>query len=90
MKSVYKYAVHALCTENVIMPVGARIVHVGFQGNLADVVTFWAEVDDRAEQEVRNFMVIGTGVEIPDGYEYVGTTQNAELPFVWHLYEKSR
>jgi hypothetical protein len=90
MKKVYKYEV--MITDRpqaVYVPVGAKIIHVGVQARADSnrVMVFWVEVDDDAQREPRYFAVFGTGAELPHGAEYVGTSQQPELMFVWHLYE---
>lgn len=65
------------------LPLGARIIYAAMQNNR---ITFWAEVDEEAETEVRVFHVRGTGHIPPfeEGGVHVGSMLDG--PFVWHLY----
>lgn len=53
-------------------------------------VEFWAEHDDAKPEELRTFVIVGTGHPIPDGATYVGTAPRTREGLVWHLYELSR
>ena len=49
----------------------------------------WIETEPGAldeEIEERTYIVVGTGHQIPPGFDHVGSTQDP--PFVWHLYER--
>jgi hypothetical protein len=43
-------------------------------------------VDTESEMEEMRLQVFGTGHEIPDDWEHVGTVQDGE--FVWHIFEE--
>ena len=45
----------------------------------------WAEVDTDMPYIHVDYMIIGTGQEAPQTYEYVATTRDDE-PHLWHLY----
>ena len=74
-------------TQQVAMPVGARVVHVAAQDR---VPTVWAEVEVPAEGQpttmmMRMFRIVGTGARVPDRFEHRGV---AFLdPYVFHVYE---
>jgi hypothetical protein len=86
-RSVWKYDVPlAGVVMSFTMPVGAAVVHVGTQRE--GFVTFWAEVRPSNPTVLRGFRIVGTGHQVADGDEYVGTTIAA--PFVWHLHEVAR
>jgi len=64
---------------------GAKILTAQYQrGNLC----IWALVDaDETATEVRNFMIYGTGMTLPDNPGvYIDTVQEVDL-FVWHIFE---
>lgn len=69
----------------ITMPMGARIVHVGYQHT--DALFFWAIVDKDMPKQHRTFRVVVTGHEFPDRWMHVGTVLME--PFVWHLLEAS-
>lgn len=83
MKRVLKYSVSLNDSPTSIrMPENAKIVLVGHQsGN----VRLWAEVNDKNLEQVREFVIHGTGRSIPDGQEWVASFQMGS--FVWHVYE---
>lgn len=94
-KIIYKYllpikdgAKHAIK-----MPVNARILHLGVQG---DNICIWALVYPMTTQEERYFEIVGTGDPFdPTKMVHVGTVQHevgnewGKQEFVWHVFEKS-
>lgn len=66
----------------IAMPDGARVVHFDIQ---AGVYTMWALVTPGPLVAPRQFMIFGTGHDIPEHAEYIATAQ--QPPFVWHLFE---
>ena len=84
MRTIWKWAlpIEPGGKWSINMPGGAKVV--AFQ--LHDgVPTVSAEVMPDVEPERREFIVVGTGHDIPGGAEHVGTWQ--EGVFVWHLYQ---
>lgn len=79
MKRIYKYKLDV----ETQMPQGSKIIRFGDQGGSLHV---WAEVDTEKPLEVRNFWIAPTGVNIPDGWEWIATCEQG--PFIWHLCEK--
>jgi hypothetical protein len=78
---VYKYPV-----DEVKMPRGAKVVHVGEQGGKPFL---WALVDPDQPEEERTFIVLGTGQAVNgELWSHVGTFQ--QPPFVWHVFELVR
>lgn len=76
------------------MPVGARAVRLApqFTGSMAHgpregVPTLWAVVDVAPDipRESRTFGVFGTGHNLPDQAQHVGS-YDAD-PFVWHVFD---
>lgn len=81
---VYKYPLlTAAGTQEVVLPVGAKIVHVGMQG---ERITLWAEVDpDEHRAAPWAVRILGTGdPAIPDRYTHAGTVFIGA--FVFHVY----
>jgi hypothetical protein len=80
---VYKYpAPEGAESWSVEMPMGAQVVHAGFQGTR---LCLWALVDPEAPAVPRRFLIVGTGQEITDHHlAHVATW--FEGPFVWHLF----
>lgn len=87
-KVVYKYPLDALGPNKVTLPMDARIVHVGIQG---EDVCLWAEhhteTDKISVTHERTFDIYGTGWGIPETAEHIGTVMRG--PYVWHVYEVS-
>lgn len=81
MTTIYKYPL-AEFEQNIQMPQGATILAAQMQDGR---ITLWAACDPCNESEARKFRVIGTGGDLPDGFEYVGTVQSG--PYVWHVFE---
>jgi hypothetical protein len=62
-----------------------EIRHFGEQGGN---LYLWAEVNPDCAPEMRQFMVIGTGWEVPEGALYWGSVISPS-GYVWHLYERA-
>ena len=86
---IWKQEVPVLADPHVTvtLPFNARIIHVNMQGFGA--MAFWfsfpnvpSGIGDR-----RRFRVFGTGQEIPEQWEYVGTALDRKNGLVWHLHE---
>lgn len=83
MKTIWKWAVQEETTID--MPVGAKVLTVQAQCGLPQL---WALVDPDAKRETRTFTVYGTGHDMPDEPgQYVGTFQQCEGKFVFHVFE---
>lgn len=81
-RAVWKFDVSNSVTLD--MPIGAKILSVQAQGA---EICMWALVNTDAKTEKRNFVVYGTGYEIPGGrMSYVGTAQIAG-GLVFHVFE---
>lgn len=87
MLKIYKYVIGPVET-GVLLPVGAEILTVAFQGEL---FCLWAKVDPTATSEIRDIYTFPTGVSIPeeDTYKYIGTGYD---PYnrVLHAFERVR
>jgi hypothetical protein len=79
MRTIHKYSI----SEPVLMPEGYRILKAAMQG---DKPTIWVELDkDRERVYFLQFVVYGTGVDIPDNPGiYLDTLFEGAL--VWHVY----
>lgn len=97
-RHVFKYQIPAAeHPTELVMPAGAKIVHVGSQQ--PGTVTIWAESEENYKPvgllEARLFLTIPTGVDFTEtDAQYVGTAPHVTgLPprstesFVLHLYE---
>lgn len=88
-RAVYKYELRpGDVREMVTMPVGAKVLAFGNQGERA---MLWAEVDPAREPEERFFTIYGTGHALPDDPgHYIGTAQFANGRLVFHAYEDAK
>ncbi len=81
---VYRYAVpcdgqwHDLELTGPIVKVDTRHEHA---------VEVWAIVRDAVGPTPRRFRVYGTGHDIPNTNQHVGSTVSVSGTFVWHLFE---
>ncbi len=82
-RRVYKYQFQA-DGEPVVhnMPMGATFL---FADKQHDGIFGWFEVDTDAKTDLRHFLIVGTGHNIPDRHDWRGSMQDG--PYVWHLYE---
>jgi len=81
MRKIYKYVVGLGFPVTHDLPAGCKVIHGEMQGAEACI---WVLFDDSIKEKVASeFMVFGTGHEIPDEFEYLGTFQ--QPPFVWHV-----
>ena len=86
MRIIYRYPVAPRAEpQSIAVHVGARPIHIGPS---REGLSIWVEQDTDEDLDCdMPFMVVGTGWEIPDGWEYVGTDCCA-TGFVWHLYRQ--
>lgn len=72
------------CFDKVLVPDGGVIRHFGEQGGELFV---WIDIVPDAPRDWREFIVIGTGLDIPPLSIYRGTCVHSS-GFVWHLFER--
>lgn len=82
--TIYKYKLKPEDFPTVLMPEGARLLHVAGQHN---EVCVWADVDlDKPERE-RVFACVATGDSPPTEATYVGTALIYSGDLVIHVYD---
>jgi len=84
VKTIHKFTV-GFGTNSIEMPAGAKLLHVGAQGQSPYACCVWALVNTSAPMVRRHLCVFGTGHEVDVEAAYVGTTQVGE--FVWHVFD---
>lgn len=85
MKTIWKYPLEDTWEQVMLMPEGAKIIHVGEQRG---VICLWAEIDTKVPMEHRKFYTVGTGTQFPSyPVDYLGTVIKEMGIFVWHVYE---
>lgn len=82
MNTIHKFSLQLADRQYVSMPVGAQILSVQDQ---AGQLVLWAHVDEHASHEKRDFVIVGTGHECPEGLVYLATVQQGRC--VWHVFE---
>jgi len=83
MQAVWKFELHPYAP--VTMPVGAKPLHVGVQ---ADAICLWALVDPNAMLEKRNFVIVGTGHDLPEhAGKHLGTALLSGGSLVFHVFD---
>lgn len=84
---IRKYPLMMVDSQEVEMPAGSEILHVGVQKGTP---TVWAIVDpeETTFAEKRIIEIYGTGHRIEDTEHsvYLGTVMDG--PFVWHVFER--
>ena len=85
MKTIWKYTLDPNDLK-INMPIGARILTAREQ---RDRICVWAEVHDDSHTEQRNFVVVATGQEMPEGIlKYLGTASLNSGALIFHVYER--
>lgn len=86
-QTVWKFPLALAETQEVAMPIGADILHLEVQNGRP---CLWALVDPGADEEIRRFMIVGTGHGIPlrsNKQRHVGTFLVEDGEFVFHVFE---
>ncbi|WP_020403778.1 DUF7352 domain-containing protein [Gracilimonas tropica] len=81
MKVIYKYKVQ----PSVMIREGAEILKIAYQNG---ELYLWAMVDSEADEEERNFCIVGTGNKLSSKAKngtYLETV--FQQGYVWHIFE---
>lgn len=85
MKRIFKYMLMHGIDMTVHMRLSSKPVHVDIQNH---AVTLWMEEQISGDDYVnRTFKIVGTGWDVGENCEYVGTAIDREPNLVWHVYE---
>ncbi len=90
MKTIWKFELVVFGRQDIEMPVGAEIIHIGNQNNH---ICMWAEVNSDNPCENRVFELLTTGHPMPnreDGKyrKHLATVLLDQGMFVAHVYER--
>lgn len=85
MHTIYKYVLDVEDEQQLPMPKGATILHVA---SVSDQVTLWALVDPDAPVVNRKFVIHGTGHDVTEPDQYVGTAITMNGRLVWHVFDR--
>ena len=93
MRYVFKYPLRIEDEGTVVMPEGARLLHVAVQEGSEpgpSDLQLWAEVEPERPSQERTVRIFGTGHAMPEDVplHHVGTVQMAGGRLVWHVYEQ--
>lgn len=80
-RKIYKFRIE----PKINLPRQAHVVRVAMQASNPFLWAIFDEVEFPGT-ELREFVVVGTGQEIPDDLEYVGTYEDGA--YIWHLCER--
>jgi len=84
-KRIYKYPFGILDRCMVDLPENHEIIHIGLDPNHQPCI--WAKVDPVEIDVSTEICVIGTGHDVDDGMEHIGSFVDGQ--FVWHVFKKS-
>ncbi len=83
-KTIWKFPLLNM-PYDVTMPEGSKILKVDMQGG---VPTIWVGVDTDMPDEIRKFIIYGTGAVIRQEHTYASYIETVfDGPFVWHIFE---
>ena len=86
MSVIYKYELEPKQVQDLMMPVGAKILHVA---NQFEKICLWALVDRLAEHKPRRFVIFLTGEQDFEAEKsnYLGTVLMQNGVLVLHVFE---
>lgn len=78
---IYKYPLDLADQQTISMPEGAEMLSIG---QSRDQIILWVMADPAAALRDYVFRIVGTGNEVPDGLQYLGTVQQST--YAWHIF----
>lgn len=86
MKTIWKFSLYGF-NEKISVPKDAKILTLQTQKGSPCI---WMLVDTNNELEDRNFYIVGTGHNLNNETidNYIGTYQEFDGNFIWHVFEK--
>ena len=96
MRTIHKYRLDIQDMQMVVMPEGAKVLHVDVQGEPGPLgmrcegyLCLWAEVDTLAPKVDRMVYITGTGhpiIHVDPEVQHVGSALMFGGQLVWHVY----
>jgi len=86
VKKIYKYELALKDSQQIEMPVGAKILYTAVQN---DQICLWALVQPENPTQEREVRIFGSGHDVPDAIterHYYGTILMQNGQFVWHIF----
>ena len=88
MKSTWKYILKVKTTQEIEIPLDAKVLHAGEQHG---EICIWCEVNPDHFTETRTFQVYGTGHSMPPANrKFINTVLMSGGYYVYHVYELIR
>ena len=89
MSRIYKYPLAFTGVQEIEMPKGAQVIHVGVQ---AETICLWAIVDPARPVERRSFAILATGQPDfdPAIVQHLGSVIMTGGALVWHVFEPAK
>lgn len=91
MEQIYKYVIDPRRLSNFFwIPEQAEFLSVQTQGDENEQLCMWFKVNPGNTPERRDFIVVGTGHNIPEyatNPKFLGTCQMCKGRLVWHVFE---
>lgn len=84
MKKIYKYPIPIEDFFTIRMPQNANVLMVNTQKS---EVFIWAIIDTDEPMIDRPFIILGTGMNVPNGFNHIGSFQMLSGGLVFHLFE---
>lgn len=85
MTVIYKYQLRNKSEQEITIPKGAQVIHVGVQD---ETICLWAIIDTDAPDATMHISIYGTGTEIADigKQSYLGTVH--ARPYIFHIFRR--
>lgn len=88
MRTVWKFPLEVTDLQEIAMPQGAEILHVGNQFPVnVSTLDLWAIVDPNAPVVARKLAIHGTGHPVMEGGTHIGSVITAGGALVWHVFD---
>jgi len=87
---IFKYPLEIIGEQHIGMPKGAEILCAQ---TVKGQAFLWALIDPEAKEAIRVIRIFGTGHNIVlkrERLHYIGTVQQQEGLFIWHIFEETK
>ncbi len=81
MRKIFKYPIRLTPLQDIEIPEGAYFLDVQLQEKQ---ICIWAIVDTEREKEQHKIVIRGTGHDVQEDIDYLGTVQ--QDGYVWHIF----
>lgn len=84
MKVIYKYKLES---GPICLTKGAEILTIQLQNGYPYI---WTLIDNKAEKDYKVLVILGTGQEMPENFDYKYIATFQQNTFVWHVFELNK